>query len=119
MKRFSRPFSQLVLTFAVAAMLPSSLLAAEAERNRFGSLPNGREVAKVTLSNGSGLRATIIAYGGCLQSLIVPDRNGNKVDVDPVPDLYPPRTRYLALHRPWLTPADEANSAGVVNPRDV
>ncbi len=39
--------------------------------------------------------------------------------IDPVPDLYPPRTRDLALHRPGLTPADEANSAGVMNPRDV
>ena len=38
---------------------------------------------------------------------------------DPVPDLYPRRTRDLALHRPGLTPADEANSAGVMNPRDV
>jgi hypothetical protein len=39
--------------------------------------------------------------------------------IDPVPDLYPPRTRDLTLHRPGLTPADEANSAGVMNPRDV
>ena len=39
--------------------------------------------------------------------------------VDPVPVLYPARMRDLALHRPGLTPADEANSAGVMNPRDV
>ena len=38
---------------------------------------------------------------------------------DPVPVLYPARMRDLALHRPGLTPADEANSAGVMNPSDV
>jgi Protein of unknown function (DUF3429) len=38
---------------------------------------------------------------------------------DPVPDLHPARMRILALHRLGLTPADEAKSAGVINPRDV
>jgi hypothetical protein len=38
---------------------------------------------------------------------------------DSVPDLPPVRTRDPALHQPGLTSADEANSAGVMNPRDV
>jgi hypothetical protein len=38
---------------------------------------------------------------------------------DPVPDLYPPKKRVLALHRPGSTPADEANSSGIMKPRDV
>jgi hypothetical protein len=38
---------------------------------------------------------------------------------DPVPDLHPARMRIPALHRLGLTPADEAKSAGVMNPRDV
>ena len=40
-------------------------------------------------------------------------------NVDLVPVLHPARMRDLAPHRPELTPADEANSAGVMNPSDV
>jgi aldose 1-epimerase len=35
----------------------------------------------VTLSNGYGVSATIIAYGASLQSLILPDRDGKPADV--------------------------------------
>jgi len=50
------------------------------------------------------------AFGGVVVDLEAPD---------PVPEIPPVRTRDPALHRPGLTPADEANSAGVMNPRDV
>lgn len=50
-------------------------------RERFGTLPDGRVVEAVTLSNGRGLEARIIAWGAALQSLLVPDRGGAIADV--------------------------------------
>ena len=55
--------------------------ATEARRSVFGALSDGRPVAAVTLSNRDGIAATIIAYGATLQSLIMPDRRGNRADV--------------------------------------
>jgi aldose 1-epimerase len=46
----------------------------------FGQLPDGRQVSRYTLTNG-GLEAHILNYGGILQSLHVPDRDGNLADV--------------------------------------
>jgi aldose 1-epimerase len=51
---------------------------AEARREVFGQL-DGQAVAAVTLSNGAGMKARIIAYGAAIQELDVPDRDG-KVD---------------------------------------
>ena len=50
------------------------------ENKYFGTLPNGENVHLLTLTNGA-LRATVITYGGAVQSLWVPDRNGRPVDV--------------------------------------
>jgi aldose 1-epimerase len=47
----------------------------------FGALPDGRPVRKYTLDNGHGTRAAILTYGGIIQSLIVPDREGHGDDV--------------------------------------
>ncbi|MBV8972333.1 MAG: galactose mutarotase [Sphingomonadaceae bacterium] len=47
----------------------------------FGTLPDGRDVPAVTLVNAHGVRATVIAWGATLQSLILPDRDGNPADV--------------------------------------
>ncbi|HEU0066648.1 MAG TPA: aldose epimerase family protein [Sphingomonas sp.] len=52
-----------------------------ATRSVFGHLPDGREVAAVTLANPRGLSITVIAYGATVQSVILPDRNGNVADV--------------------------------------
>lgn len=46
----------------------------------FGRLPDGREVTCYTLQNGK-LAASILDYGGILQSLKIPDRAGNTADV--------------------------------------
>lgn len=71
-----------VLAGAVLAMTAASgAQAAEAKRSVFGRLPDGREVPAVTLSNAHGVRATLIAYGASIQSVILPDRAGRPADV--------------------------------------
>lgn len=49
-------------------------------RQRFGAYPDGTEVAAVTLSDGR-LEARLLTYGATLQSLIVPDRRGERADI--------------------------------------
>jgi len=62
--------------------LPAApILAPGAHRSVFGHLADGRAVEAVTLVNAAGMRATVIAYGATLQSVIVPDRDGNLADV--------------------------------------
>ena len=46
----------------------------------FGTMPDGRLVEAVTLEKGQ-LSCRILTYGGAVQSLVVPDRDGNPVDV--------------------------------------
>jgi aldose 1-epimerase len=49
---------------------------AEAQRETFGSLPDGREVAAVTLTNSKGMSVRILAYGALIQQLTVPGKEG-------------------------------------------
>ncbi len=46
----------------------------------FDKLPDGREVIAYTISDGDK-KAVILNYGGIIQSLIVPDKNGTPTDV--------------------------------------
>jgi aldose 1-epimerase len=73
--------SSLLIGAALACALASNAEAATAKRGTFGRLPDGRQVASVTLSNGRGVSANIIAWGAAIQSVIMPDRNGRKADV--------------------------------------
>ena len=52
------------------------------ERNRipFGMLPDGTLVEELILRDGE-MSCHIITYGGAIRSLLVPDRDGNPVDV--------------------------------------
>lgn len=43
-------------------------------------MPDGTEVEEITLRNG-GMACKVITYGGAVRSLVVPDRDGNPVDV--------------------------------------
>ena len=47
----------------------------------FGKTADGRDVASVTLTNARGISATVIASGATLQSVMLPDRDGRRVDV--------------------------------------
>ncbi|NEE01592.1 aldose epimerase family protein [Phytoactinopolyspora halotolerans] len=47
----------------------------------FGTTPDGTQVDAYTLSNASGVRARILTYGGILQSLETPDRDGVSANI--------------------------------------
>lgn len=64
-----------------AAMVPLSAHAGDATRAAFGTTADGKKVEAITLTNGHGMRATILSYGAILQSLAVPDRAGKSEDV--------------------------------------
>lgn len=50
------------------------------QRIPFGTMPDGTEVELISLEKG-GCSCRILTYGGAIQSLIVPDREGRAVDV--------------------------------------
>lgn len=50
-------------------------------RKPFGILPDGRGVDCYTLTGVNGVEARILTYGGILQSLYTPDRDGRLADV--------------------------------------
>jgi aldose 1-epimerase len=66
------------ITLLTAATLAP---AAEVSRSTFGTMPDGRRIEAVTLSNGQGFTARVITLGASLQSLTLPDRHGNYADV--------------------------------------
>ena len=47
----------------------------------FGKTKSDEDVTAFTLTNHSGSKATILDFGATIQSLFVPDKNGNMVDV--------------------------------------
>ena len=51
------------------------------DKQPFGTTADGQPVYIYTLRNSRGAEARILNYGGILQSLKVPDRNGNMGDV--------------------------------------
>ncbi len=51
------------------------------EHKAFGKTHDGTAIEQYVLRNSHGLQATVITYGGVLQSLKVPDKNGKFDDV--------------------------------------
>ena len=47
----------------------------------FGKMPDGAPVAKYVLANIHEVRVGILTYGGIIQSVVVPDKNGKLQDV--------------------------------------
>lgn len=47
----------------------------------YGTMDDGTSVSLYTLSNAHGVVMRVMNYGGIIQSLVVPDRKGNPVDV--------------------------------------
>jgi aldose 1-epimerase len=54
---------------------------ASIEKTEFGKTADGAVVELFTLTNGKGLKAKIINYGGIITELHVPDRDGKLTDV--------------------------------------
>lgn len=61
--------------------LPMAASATSATRSDFGTMPDGRKVAAVTLDNGHGLVAQVITLGASLRSLDMPNRDGKSANV--------------------------------------
>ncbi|MEG3164427.1 aldose epimerase family protein [Sphingomonas sp. PB2P19] len=83
---------------AASLIAPTVANAGQAKRAVFGTLPDGRAVPAITLTNGHGVSATIIAYGAALQSLILADRNGKPADIAlgyPTLDKYLSKPQYF------------------------
>lgn len=53
----------------------------EITKSNFGVLANGDSVTAYTLKNKNGIEATILNYGGIVQSLKTPDKNGEMADI--------------------------------------
>ncbi|MEF2073124.1 aldose epimerase family protein [Consotaella aegiceratis] len=56
-------------------------MAAGLTRTEFGTLRNGEVVEAIELFDSDGLTVRLIAYGAAIQSLFVPDREGQLADV--------------------------------------
>ncbi|SEI03821.1 aldose epimerase family protein [Pseudomonas asplenii] len=68
----------LSLMIASQGVQASSL---SSEHKAFGKTQDGTAIEQYVLRNSHGLQATVITYGGILQSLKVPDKNGKFEDV--------------------------------------
>ncbi len=51
------------------------------EKNLFGELPTGEKVYAYTFTNKNGASVTILNYGGIINKIMVPDRDGVLADV--------------------------------------
>jgi aldose 1-epimerase len=69
------------LSLLAAALSANGATGLTSEHAAFGKMPDGTTVEKYTLRNSVGMQATVITYGGTLQSLLVPDKNGKTEDV--------------------------------------
>ncbi len=72
---------RMTILATLLAVAATPAVAGTAKQRTFGTMPDGRSVAAVTLTNGHGVSATVIALGASLQSLIMPDRDGKREDV--------------------------------------
>src|SRR4030095_13829772 len=72
------PFRRFLALLVVA--LPASSHA-EMKREVFGHTAENQEVEIITLINPQGLRARVMAWGGALVEMSVPDRSGKLADV--------------------------------------
>jgi aldose 1-epimerase len=69
----------LVAGLMATAAVPA--LAAEAKRERLGTLQDGTVIEAVTLTNGRGMTAQVMTLGAILRTLEVPDSEGKSEDI--------------------------------------
>jgi aldose 1-epimerase len=80
MLRESRPWAA-VLVGSAAVLFNTGAGAADAKREPFGALADGRQVEAVVLSNKAGIRVKVMTLGATIQSLLIPDRTGHPGDI--------------------------------------
>ena len=51
------------------------------EKKFYGYTADQKEISSYTLTNKSGMKAVLLDIGAVIESLLVPDKNGNLVDV--------------------------------------
>ncbi|RAV29288.1 aldose epimerase family protein [Sinomicrobium soli] len=54
---------------------------ASVSKEKFGTLPDGKEVDRYTLTNANGISMKVMTYGGIITSLQTPDKNGEQGDI--------------------------------------
>src|SRR6185503_11400189 len=69
-----------VSALVIALLMMTAVTEAQVTKKNFGKTPDGKAVEMYTIKDGA-LEAQIITYGGILQSLKVPDKNGKSEDV--------------------------------------
>ena len=72
--------SGLALSLAIAST-GANAAGLTSEHKPFGKTRDGTPVEQYQLRNSHGMQATIITYGGVLQALEVPDKNGKVEDL--------------------------------------
>lgn len=79
-RRFLIFLSALIFAISglLAAQTPSTT---EVQQKRFGVASGGRPVILYTLKNSHGVEISAMNYGGIIQSIRVPDRNGKFADI--------------------------------------
>ena len=85
MHKHAKPFAAVALGFTAAVVVGCATLSPASKpaitHVPFGQMPDGRPVEIYTLRNAQGAEARIMTYGGIVQSLFVPDQQGNFEDV--------------------------------------
>ena len=77
---FSKPFRAAALGLAGLTLLAAAAAADSVTQKPFGT-KDGKAVTLYTLTNKHGAQVSILNYGGIVQSLRVPDKNGRLGDV--------------------------------------
>ena len=80
MLRGFRPLATALLAGS-ALLLSTVAAAADAKREAFGTLADGRQVEAAVLGNKAGIRVKVMTLGAAIQSLLVPDRTGHPGDI--------------------------------------
>ena len=70
-----------LLTMSLAGCASMSKTNSSISKAAFGKTPDGTPVEIYTLRNSKGAEACIMTYGGIVQKLTMPDKNGNYADV--------------------------------------
>ena len=70
-----------IMAACLAGCVSTSKTNSSITKADFGKMPDGTPVEICTLHNAKGAEARIMTYGGIVQKLTMPDRNGNFADI--------------------------------------